>query len=341
MSEPEESQPPAGDEPIVAEVVSDIPAGQEVGDALRDVPIVLSPACKVPTLRESRRIFLKTLFYGGVAAALGYQQWQIHEQGERLEELDTMEIARRVTPSSVGIIREVMRKGAEGLSESSGFFFRDIGGRVHLLATGHMWAGDNILQGEELQCGVLPYTPADRMGYNFFASSLVQLSEGRFALSPSHAHDLSLLSIPPDFPIPPHVGLQFRDLTEEDISAGERVIVVGHPLHLQGTVTAGIVSCADRDYQPQLGNRVLQIDAPAHTGSSGSMVVDTKGRVIGMVTAVRSLDRTGLHYTENVVFATRADSIAAVLKGWGIQVLPERRRPRRPGFGDWEMGEEF
>ncbi|HUT54859.1 MAG TPA: tetratricopeptide repeat protein [bacterium] len=60
---------------------------------------------------------------------------------------------------------------------------------------------------------------------------------------------------------------------------GERVLVIGNPLGLEGTVTEGIVS-AVRDLPSQ--GKVLQISAAISPGSSGSPVVNMKGQVIGV-----------------------------------------------------------
>ena len=61
---------------------------------------------------------------------------------------------------------------------------------------------------------------------------------------------------------------------------GEKIVVIGHPLGLEQTVTDGIVS-AVRD-APPLG-KVIQITASISPGSSGSPVVNMDGEVIGVV----------------------------------------------------------
>ena len=62
---------------------------------------------------------------------------------------------------------------------------------------------------------------------------------------------------------------------------GERVVVIGNPLGLEGSVSDGIVS-AVRDI-PSFG-RIIQITAPISPGSSGSPVVNMLGQVIGVAT---------------------------------------------------------
>jgi S1-C subfamily serine protease len=62
---------------------------------------------------------------------------------------------------------------------------------------------------------------------------------------------------------------------------GERIVVIGNPLKLEGSVTDGIVS-AVREV-PNLG-KIIQITAPISHGNSGSPVFNMKGQVIGVVT---------------------------------------------------------
>jgi tetratricopeptide (TPR) repeat protein len=70
-------------------------------------------------------------------------------------------------------------------------------------------------------------------------------------------------------------------LSEEMPAVGEKVIVIGNPLGLEQTVSDGIVS-AIREYKPY--GKIIQITAPISPGSSGSPVISTKARVIGIAT---------------------------------------------------------
>lgn len=62
--------------------------------------------------------------------------------------------------------------------------------------------------------------------------------------------------------------------------AGSRIAVIGSPLGLQGTLSEGIVSA--RRTLPGQTREVLQISAPISQGSSGSPVLDSQGRVVGI-----------------------------------------------------------
>jgi len=63
---------------------------------------------------------------------------------------------------------------------------------------------------------------------------------------------------------------------------GERVLVIGNPLGLEGTISDGLVSAVRK--RPDLGT-IIQITAPISPGSSGSPVVNMKGQVIGVATS--------------------------------------------------------
>ncbi len=74
------------------------------------------------------------------------------------------------------------------------------------------------------------------------------------------------------------------------------MLAVGSPLGLSGTVTAGIVSALDR--QVRLGNTgarqtAIQTDASINPGNSGGPLVNARGEVVGVNTAIATLDGNG------------------------------------------------
>ena len=85
---------------------------------------------------------------------------------------------------------------------------------------------------------------------------------------------------------------------------GDTVLAIGSPGGLEKTVTSGIVSALGRRFL-QIGD-VIQIDAAVNHGNSGGPVVDTEGRLVGIVFA-------GVEQYQGLNFAVPAERLAAAL----------------------------
>jgi len=80
--------------------------------------------------------------------------------------------------------------------------------------------------------------------------------------------------------------------TAEKLIPGEWAIAIGNPLGLDNTVTAGIISALDRSSSqvgvPEKRVSFIQTDAAINPGNSGGPLLNARGEVIGMNTAIRA-----------------------------------------------------
>ncbi|MCB9231184.1 MAG: trypsin-like peptidase domain-containing protein [Bacteroidia bacterium] len=89
-------------------------------------------------------------------------------------------------------------------------------------------------------------------------------------------------------------GLPFLEFGNSDqVQIGEWVLAVGNPFNLTSTVTAGIVSAKGRSLNLLKGQNYsiesfIQTDAAVNPGNSGGALINTKGQLVGINTAIAS-----------------------------------------------------
>jgi Trypsin-like serine proteases, typically periplasmic, contain C-terminal PDZ domain len=112
----------------------------------------------------------------------------------------------------------------------------------------------------------------------------------------------------------------------DSVQVGDTVLAIGSPLGLQGTVTAGIVSALNRTIRVTEGPRsqfdtgsatviggAIQTDAPINAGNSGGALVNMRGEVIGINTAIATAGMNGNIGVGFAISSNRAKSVADAL----------------------------
>ncbi len=137
------------------------------------------------------------------------------------------------------------------------------------------------------------------------------------------ATDVAVLRIePPATPLQPAAFGNSHDLR-----VGQRVFAIGNPFGLERTLTTGIISSLNRSLPTKTGRTIksiIQTDAAINPGNSGGPLLDSRGRLIGMTTAIAS--RTG--QSSGVGFAIPVGTLKRI-----VPQLIARGRVVRPDAG--------
>ncbi|MBX3436155.1 MAG: trypsin-like peptidase domain-containing protein [Planctomycetaceae bacterium] len=100
------------------------------------------------------------------------------------------------------------------------------------------------------------------------------------------------------------------------LKVGLRVFALGNPFGLDRTMSTGIIASLNRSLEVQENwviKSVIQIDASINPGSSGGPLLDTRGRLIGMNTAIATGDSQTLRQSAGIGFAIPVNLIRRVV----------------------------
>jgi len=116
------------------------------------------------------------------------------------------------------------------------------------------------------------------------------------------------------------------EIAEKAVTTGETVYALGSSQELTGTFSEGIVSSAERKVN---GSMYIQTTAPVSNGNSGGPLVNSKGQVVGIVSA-------GLEDGQNINFAIPIDEINSVETDSPIS-LEELFRSTVEWLSEWQI----
>jgi putative serine protease PepD len=179
-------------------------------------------------------------------------------------------VAARLLPSTVQISAEY--QGQDGGATGSGFV---------LDRQGHIVTNNHVVQDADENDG--PIEVVDEDGNRYPAEVI-----GR-----SSVYDLAVLSVPKATSLQPAaLG------SSQALRVGESVVAIGSPLGLSSTVTAGIVSALHRPVTTGSAGddssyiNAVQTDAAINPGNSGGPLVNLRGQVVGVNSAIATTGGT-------------------------------------------------
>ena len=95
-----------------------------------------------------------------------------------------------------------------------------------------------------------------------------------------------------------------------ELAVGDAVVAIGNPFGLGQTVTAGIVSATNRGLGDGDPRRFIQTDAPINPGNSGGPLINMRGEVVGINSALISPNQGNV----GIGFAIPSDVVRRILR---------------------------
>jgi S1-C subfamily serine protease len=189
-----------------------------------------------------------------------------HSAGLSADETNNIEIYKAAKESVVYITSTVYQRDFFfGVQEVQG-----LGSGFVINADGQILTNYHVISGSS---DVEVTMPADQSRYK------------AKVLNRDRGHDLALIQITPKKKL-----TSFLKLGDSDsLQVGQKVLAIGNPFGLAGTLTTGIVSSLHRKIQGEDRadlEDMIQTDAAINSGNSGGPLLDSQGYVIGINTAI-------------------------------------------------------
>jgi S1-C subfamily serine protease len=194
-----------------------------------------------------------------------------HSAGLGSDELNNIDIYKNAKDSVVYVTSTVYQ---------TTFFFeqvpvKEMGSGFFINGDGQILTNNHVISGSSQVEVTLP----DQSQYK--AKILVR----------DRVNDLALIKIEPK------KKLTYLTLGDSDrLQVGQKVLAIGNPFGLQGTLTVGVVSSLARTIKNENGENlegIIQTDAAINSGNSGGPLLDSQGNVVGLNTAIYSPNNGG------------------------------------------------
>ncbi|NIS68333.1 MAG: trypsin-like serine protease [Proteobacteria bacterium] len=211
---------------------------------------------------------VRTLFSGSLLiVSLSFPYLAGAARAELAEEVNNIEIYRMASPGVVNISSVVIKYD---------FFYRPIpqegtGSGVIIDEKGYIFTNNHVIQNAQ----TLEVTLAD--GSKRPASLVGIDPDNDLAVIKIDISDKKLTTIP--------MG------SSKDLSVGQKVLAIGNPFGLGQSLTTGVISSLGRDIQTGTGaiiRNMVQTDAAINPGNSGGPLLNSRGEMIGINTAILS-----------------------------------------------------
>jgi S1-C subfamily serine protease len=199
----------------------------------------------------------------------------VHGAGLESDELNNIDIYKRAREATVNITSTVLQRNwfleVFPVKESGSGMIIDKQGRI--LTNAHVVSG---------RAPQLEVTLADGQKYK---AERIYVDQ---------ANDMALIKISPKNEV------RVLPLGDSDrLQVGQKVLAIGNPFGLEGTLTTGIVSSLGRDIGDENGQtleKMIQTDAAINPGNSGGPLLDSSGNVIGINTAIYGHANVGIGF---------------------------------------------
>ena len=187
-----------------------------------------------------------------------------HTAGLSADEINNIDIYKSARLATVHITSTIYRRGwffevYPTRDQGSGFIISEDG---RILTNSHVVGGSSQLQ-------------VTLENQDIYDASVLEVEP---------RSDLALIKINPKKKLP---VLRLGD--SDGIQVGQKVLAIGNPFGLEGTLTTGIVSSLGRNLRDEKGQELegmIQTDAAINPGNSGGPLLDSMGNVIGINTAI-------------------------------------------------------